>query len=192
MKFILPFLTEPEIKTILSWYDSKKYLHSAFYQAAEIIGDRFFYCPTIDLAIGLAKMDVPVYKYRYNQQPVLAKWIHVFFNRLGVFHFSEIPMIFPVRFLQIGHDEKALSDTMVNAWVTFAKTGVPVISSPDTNEILNWPRYVVNETAEHPQRRVNVVLQAPVENILVENDVHKDDICEKWRLAENHRGLVFK
>lgn len=191
MKFILPFLSDPEIMTIISWYNTTKFVGSAFYQAAEIIGDRFFYCPTIDLAVGLAKMDVPVYKYRFNNQARIAKWIHFFFNRLGVFHFSEIPLIFPLRFLQAGRDERILSDTMVNAWVTFAKTGVPELSSPDTDEYLDWPRYVVNETAENPRTRINVVLHAPVQNILLENDVHKDEICLKWKEIEHSRGLSF-
>jgi carboxylesterase type B len=191
MKFILPFLSDPEIMTIISWYNTTKFQGSAFYQAAAIIGDRFFYCPTTDIAMGLAKMGVPVYKYRFNQKPLIAKWIFDFFNSLGVFHFSEIPVIFPLRFMQVGHDERTLSDTMVNAWVTFAKTGTPILSSPDTNEHLDWPRYVVNATAKHPRERVNVVLHAPVQNILVENDVHKDEICLKWKEIEHTRGSTF-
>jgi carboxylesterase type B len=188
---VLPFLSYSEILTIISWYNTTKFSGSAFYQAAEMIGDRFFYCPTIDLAVGLANLNVPVYKYKFNQQPRLAKWIHFFFNRLGVFHFSEIPFIFPLRFLQMGHDERALSDTMVNAWVTFAKTGTPLLSSPDTNEQIDWPKYVVNQTPENPHRRMSVVLHAPVQNIWVENDVYKDEICLKWREIENTRGLHF-
>ena len=170
----------------MTWYPAANYLNSPFYQAAAMIGDRFFYCPTIDLALGLAQMDVPVYKYRFNHQPILSKWTQPFIGSLGVFHFSEIPFIFPLKVLQFGREERRLSQTMVNAWVTFAKTGVPILSSPTTNEQIPWPRYLANDTS-FSRRRMIVVLHTPVHNILVENDVHKDEICSKWRQIEHIR-----
>ena len=86
------------------------------------IGDSTFTCPATLFAELLDHNEMQVYFYLFDHRVSHSPWP----NWMGVIHFDEVPFVFghPVRHpgLYQPH-EVTLSRQIMNAWVTFAKTG---------------------------------------------------------------------
>ena len=188
LKFLLPFLTEKDFEQIDATYPISDYVNDPFLEGSEIVGDRFFQCPSVDLAQTLALSGVPVYKYRWNHSPELLKYINFYGGRLGVFHFSEIAFIFSARPLYASREEYRLSNTAIDAWVSFASTGIPKIYSQSPEENATWPVYKMD--GPYNQQRQNLVFQTPVSTIFTESDVHRDRVCQVWKEIESRRDNI--
>src|SRR5439155_1239801 len=88
----------------------------------------------------------PVYMYRVDYEP------RVVDRLLRTPHGTDVPLVFgtkiPPEFIGTGQEVDALSETMMRAWLNFARTGNP------SQEGLEWPRYdAVN--------RLNMIFDAP-------------------------------
>jgi para-nitrobenzyl esterase len=112
----------PLSTNVTTLYPLSKYGNSAFQVASNIFADRIFVCPVRNLADTYVSQNIPVYKYRWNHQPLLTK---IPLGNLGVYHFSEVPYVwkFPPFLLTPG--ECQISKTLISYWAAFAANGVP-------------------------------------------------------------------
>jgi para-nitrobenzyl esterase len=93
-----------------------------------VTGDAFFVCPARAVARAVSKTGAPVYRYSF-EHPLE----NPFMQGLGVFHGSELPVVFgndtfPLG--RIGDSGAADSTAMVEQWTSFAKTQVPDAAWP--------------------------------------------------------------
>ena len=180
---MIRYLTEQDVEELLPFYPTSRF-NSSFLKAAEMISDRFFRCPSIDLGMGLASLNSTVYKYRWNHSPEILRFINFHHGRLGLgFHFSEIPFIFTQRATYIGKEEIKLSDALIRAWVSFASRGSPNMSTvlfPGLDWI-SWPIYSL-------KNQKSIVFQTPVEDMHIESsDMRLENVCKMWSQLESKR-----
>jgi carboxylesterase type B len=182
---MIRYLKEDDVEYLLRFYPSINYSNS-FLKAAEMIADRFFRCPSLDLIRGLASLNSTVYKYRWNHSSEILKFINFHGGKLGFgFHFSEIPFLFTQRWSYVDKEEYMLSDALITAWVSFASSGSPEIPISHITQLANtqWPSYTKTGT--------NIVFQTPVEDIHVENENSSlDAICKLWSQLESRRPYI--
>ena len=135
----------------------------AFGQA---IGDATLACPAIEGAVAVAD-DGPLHLYRFDRAP--GPFVLPMDGiDLGAFHSAELPYVFGGTVQSSGAitltgDDRALSDTMIEAWTRFARTGDP--AGPG----LAWP-------VAGPQR-TTLVLDVPQPR--VEEDP-SGEVCRFW------------
>lgn len=104
------------------------------YWVSSMMTDRMFSSDSIVMAERKSAQNAaPVFMYRVDYQPRVADRI------LRSPHGTEVPLVFgtkvPVEFIGDGPEVDALSATMMDAWLRFAKTGNPA------GKALAWPRY---------------------------------------------------
>jgi para-nitrobenzyl esterase len=118
---------------IVAQYPPSAYGGSYSAAAAAAVGDGFFGCPTRRTARAFAAGGQPTYLYHFEHGP------KSLFGDLGAFHSSEVPFIFRNPYIGIMLDdaEKALSDTMIGYWSSFAKK-----ADPNGGSAPMWPAYV--------------------------------------------------
>ena len=102
----------------------------------QAVGDALLACPAVDGALAMSPT-VPVYLYQFEHapNPFILPMTGI---DLGAFHAAELPYVFggqvqssgPITFTP---DEQMLSDTVIDAWVRFARTGDPAGDGQD------WP-----------------------------------------------------
>ncbi|XP_064471255.1 cholinesterase 1-like [Ornithodoros turicata] len=101
----------------------------------DFVGDYLYVCPTVYFADALADHNTSVFYYRFNHGsvgPERPPWA-------AATHFDEVPYVFgrPIRHPEhYTTEEKELSVSMMDTWVSFAKAGKP--ASPSGQP---WPRY---------------------------------------------------
>jgi para-nitrobenzyl esterase len=131
----------------------------------QAVGDATLACSTLHGAQALAPT-VPVYLYQYEHEPnpFVLPMTGI---ELGAFHSAELPYVFggsvqssgPIAFTP---DQQVLSDTVVDAWTRFARTGDPA------GEGLAWPE--AGDDARY------LVLDTPVE----QGEGLGDEVCGFW------------
>ncbi|KAM7296875.1 acetylcholinesterase-1-like [Ixodes scapularis] len=99
---------------------------------ANCIADYFMVCPTHVFAEGLSQKGVPVFFYQFDyrtKNSVDPPW-------MGVIHTAELYYLFGEPFATSWYTDKEreFSKTLVDIWVTFAKTGKPPAR-------FHWPAY---------------------------------------------------
>ncbi|XP_003739668.2 cholinesterase-like [Galendromus occidentalis] len=103
----------------------------------DFIGDYVHTCPSTHFAELLADRNVSVYYYRFAHAPhthpeTWPLWV-------GATHFDEVPYVFGaplMRSAEYSNAERDFSASVMDAWTSFAKTGLPVTPSGQT-----WPKY---------------------------------------------------
>jgi para-nitrobenzyl esterase len=122
--------------------------------------DEYFRMPAIALAESLTRAGSNCYLYRFDFP------IPAFRHSLGACHAAEVPLVFGtqrtrwLRPIYLG-SRKAdrLSETMQEAWLSFAKNGVP-----SDKEVPAWPAY---NLVERPTRILDATgVSEPVEPVL--------------------------
>ncbi|MGE3690826.1 MAG: carboxylesterase/lipase family protein [Novosphingobium sp.] len=104
------------------------------YLVSSMMTDRMFRSDSIVMADRKSAQNAaPVFLYRVDYRPRVADGI------LRSPHGTEVPLVFgtkvPVEFMGAGPEVDALSGTMMNAWLRFARSG-----NPDGKD-LTWPRF---------------------------------------------------
>ncbi|XP_064470162.1 acetylcholinesterase-1-like [Ornithodoros turicata] len=133
--------------------------------SSDAVGDYSFTCPANYFAQAVSSdQDSDVYYYYYthrSSRTYRSEW-------MGVAHFEEFPFIMGLP-LRPGYnytqEEVEFSETMMDIWVTFAKTGKP----PVVHGIL-WPRY---------SREKPLHVELNPKHFRVSNGVHEDN-CRFW------------
>lgn len=102
----------------------------------QTVGDAILACPAVDGALAFAPV-VPVHLYQYEHTPNQFV-LPVTGIDMGAFHSSELAYVFGLGVATTGNiefsaAERALSDSMIDAWTRFAATGDP--SGPG----FDWP-----------------------------------------------------
>jgi carboxylesterase type B len=143
------------------------------------MADRYFQCPSVSLALAYSKRKVPVYKYRWNHILDLPHFLRLY-RKLGVFHFSEVPMIFTQKAFLFG-EERILARIANNAWTSFAARGVPDMDYDELGDYELWPLY------SEKNKRANVVFQTPIISMYTESDERRDEKCSLWKAIERKR-----
>jgi para-nitrobenzyl esterase len=112
--------------------------HSGRALRRAVLGDMRFRLPTIRMAEMHAARNLPTYAYFFTYCSPAAK------GALGACHALELPFVFgtldaPMQehFAGSGATVRALSDTMMRAWTSFAATGAPEAARGE------WPRFDV-------------------------------------------------
>lgn len=118
------------INTIEAAYPlGKDGLNTPYDQISQIYTEVIFQCPQALWANATASIGIPAWRYYFNSS---------FFNMqgypgLGVYHTSEIPLVFGVFALQNATaQEYALSHSMQTAWANFAKNP---LGGPGWNQV---------------------------------------------------------
>jgi para-nitrobenzyl esterase len=127
-----------------------------------IEGDRIFRVPSLRMAEAHAATGSPVYEYLFDQESPAAAGFLKSCHALEiafVFGTLDAPMI--DRFAGSGAQVEALSSTMMDAWISFARTGNPATSA--TGE---WPTYDAT-------RRATLRLGPTIEVIDAPNDAER-------------------
>ncbi|MCX6005297.1 MAG: carboxylesterase family protein [Chloroflexi bacterium] len=97
-----------------------------------------FYCPAKEIANSMSNVKSPVYLYQFTRVPHGAK-------RWGAYHALDIGYVFgnlipilptPEPELYFDDTDRALSETMMGYWTSFAATG-----NPNHQGALEWPAY---------------------------------------------------
>ncbi|KAI6810773.1 alpha/beta-hydrolase [Hortaea werneckii] len=93
-------------------------LNTPYDQIAQVFTEYIFQCPQAKWANDSASIGIPTWRYYYNASFTNTQA----FPGLGVYHASEIPLVFGTR-QEVGTttQEYALSNSMMNAWANFAK-----------------------------------------------------------------------
>jgi para-nitrobenzyl esterase len=104
---------------------------------AAIECDRFFTLPALRLAEARAHATAPTYVYRFDWTGPL------FEGRMGSCHTMEVPFVFGLVdegfgrvFTGGGAEARALSDSVMDAWLAFARG-----AAPDNARLGAWPRF---------------------------------------------------
>lgn len=122
-------------------------------------GDRTFRLPSLRMAEAHAAAGSPVYDYLFDwESPAIG-------GLLRSCHALDIPFVFgtldaPLMdvFAGVGAEAEALSSTMMDAWIAFARTG-----NPSTPRLGDWPRYDARRRATMRLGPVVEVVEAPYE-----------------------------
>ena len=123
-------------------------------------GDRIFRVPSLRMAEAHAVAGSPVYDYLFDwESPAVG-------GLLRSCHALDIPFVFgtlgaPMMdvFAGVGAEAEALSSTMMDAWIAFARTG-----NPSTPRLGDWPLYDAGRRATMRLGPVVEVVEAPYED----------------------------
>lgn len=132
------------------------------YWVSSMMTDRMFRSDSIVQADRKSTQDAaPVYAYRVDWEP------RVVDRLLRSPHGTEMPLVFgtrvPREFVGSGPEVDALSDTMMTAWLNFARSGNP--SQPG----LGWPRY-------DARQRQTMIFDAPCKVVSDPDPVARDPV----------------
>lgn len=125
--------------------------NAVFWASADLVGDALFTCPARRAAHWFARGGVVAYRYFYEHVLVLAQLLENLDKNLplGVFHGSEIPLVFYITELLEGSREKALGAQVSGWWEDFAHNGTLGsqwnATTPTMNYTLTW-----NICGDHP------------------------------------------
>jgi carboxylesterase type B len=118
--------------------DGKKAGHGGFWATVRAIGDAVFSCPARRTARAFSQ-STSTYVYFYNHTLALIDKVEPFdpedVDPLGVFHGSELVMVFDFEAGLITDEETALGEMVSGFWSTFALNGNPNSGDED------WPLY---------------------------------------------------
>ena len=118
-------------QAIAAQYPPSQYA-SPWHAFATAFGDGAMTCPTRRAARAFAP-HVSVYQYFYTH---VLDAVSIFDPSIGVFHGSELVMVFDFELLQWTDDEKALAKDFVNYWTNFIVTG-----TPSGQNLTTWNKY---------------------------------------------------
>ena len=179
----VPYISDQERRELLHLYPSSRYKYP-YLAAADVLGDRVFQCPSNLMARLYANTGTPVYKYRWNHEFTLGNLFVQGNSSLGVYHFSEVPFVFDIRYMFLTRQEALLGRMMNSMWVQFAVTGNPNLQQDPYDNIIFWPRYLRSTDYEQ------VVFQTPISSVSIEEDKLRDHKCQFWDKVG--RGLIFR
>jgi para-nitrobenzyl esterase len=117
---------------------------------------------------------VPVYAYEFADQNAPETFLPPVSFPYGAAHASELNYLFtlPQAFPQaLSADQQTLSDTMVQYWTRFARTG-----KPSARHAPRWPRY---DVSDFPSPSF-LSLQAPTPVVLGDGFFRSDHQCAFW------------
>jgi para-nitrobenzyl esterase len=98
--------------------------------------DAVFSCPMLRAAQALSA-SVKVYSYEFNDPKAPQLFLPPIPDiEYGAYHASEIQYLFTLPKSTLAVDQKALSDSMIKYWASFAKTG-----DPNSAGLPIWPAY---------------------------------------------------
>jgi len=157
---------------VLAQYPLSQYTGTALFSRgarafSDILTDLAFICPTRWSAQGVDAAGAAggaVYQYHFTVSPSFAGVL----SFLGSYHAAEIPFVFNTT-NKFNAKEKALAQTMMNYWTSFAKDGVP--TSPGA---MAWPKYSV-ATDQHLELTL----------ILKTGSALKKSKCAFWQTVYN-------
>lgn len=134
-RFALQVLFGPELNAVANRYPVSDY--GTFRLAADaIVTDKFFFCPTRTAFRALAKSKTQTYVYLFSRALESKK-------QNGAEHGLELGFVFntlaKINATPPTADELKLSDTMLQYWSNFAKTG-----NPNGAGLPSWPLYKKN------------------------------------------------
>ncbi|KAI3383970.1 hypothetical protein SNEBB_006878 [Seison nebaliae] len=141
--------------------------------------DWVFSCATRYLAQNASKV-VPVYRYLFDHAISFDAWGPDTFCKGRVCHGSDIPYVFQTApFLNYSYtdSEIRMSDTLIQQWSSFVKTGNP------NNGSLKWPLYNVEN--DYQMLRYSTDYHQGV-NIISD---FKASLCNFWNKIGYHGGL---
>jgi para-nitrobenzyl esterase len=122
-----PFPTQAE--TLVDMYD----LDTDFTQGGtQMMGDEIFGVNIRMAARAAADTGAPSWTYFFSRVPPSEK------QTVGAFHAAEIPFVFGSheKALGVSDDDAALTETMIDYWANFAKTG-----NPNSAGMAEWPQH---------------------------------------------------
>jgi carboxylesterase type B len=167
-KEMIPFVDGPEKKTLQQLYPLQSY-KEPYLAAADFTGDYLFHCPSLLLARIYSNQNVKVFKYRWNHEFTLARLVLQRGNSsLGVFHFSEVPFVFNIGWMQMSRQEAQLGRLVNRMWTKFVESGNPNFEETE----FEWPFY--RKTTLYQQ----IVFQLPLDTIYVERDTDRNQKCK--------------
>ncbi|KAJ3312958.1 hypothetical protein HDU76_002754 [Blyttiomyces sp. JEL0837] len=162
-------LSDTNINQVYNYYQSSGF-SSAFWEAAAVYGHYKYTCQVRYLADVYSKSGVNVYKYRFNYPR----------NNNGAYHSADVDFIWGPQYLN--SNELPLSQSMMQYWLSFAKTGVP--SSPNDAA---WSTYQADYNQPNGggyQMYLNIPSISSV-HMGIDNDIQSQ--CKFW---ETVRGDV--
>eukprot|EP00039_Didymoeca_costata_P024508 m.10515 g.10515 ORF g.10515 m.10515 type:complete len:549 (+) comp4275_c0_seq1:25-1671(+) len=128
-------------------FNATKQGSAAFWAASGMLGDALMTCPARRAAHWLsANTSRPVYRYFYEYELDLTHLVQDLGKQaLGVFHGSELPMVFHLDYLLVQPAEYKLSGDIVQFWQHYAHNNTPEDHddvwhrvTPTTNNTLEW------------------------------------------------------
>lgn len=173
----VPFLNGTQRSQLMQLYPSSSY-SAPYLAAADVTGDRLFQCPSKLMARVYADAGLRVFKYHWNY-PVTPPPPFNGNVSLGVFHFSEVPFVFNIQSLFRTPEEFNLSRILNAFWIQFVVQGNPNPRQEPFDGLNDqlWPLY--NAFSGYQQ----IVFQAPVEAITLEEDRSREEKCLFWDLV---------
>ena len=137
---VLPGVNQSAIDEVISYYPiPSPGISNAFEQLALIVTELNFQCPAAHVANDSFAAGIPTWRYYYNATFANTQT----FPDLGVYHSSEIPLVFGT-YPQVNAtaEEMRLSEYMQTAWATFAKnpTGGPSLEEVPKVGVLGSPQ----------------------------------------------------
>ena len=145
-------------------------------ELAVLVTDFMFACPSRYIARRIGEQ-VPVYSYVFHNVISLKNiWGHSNHCNDKVCHGAEIPYVFQSAIKEpylFSKDEFKLSDSMIEYWTQFAKTGSP--NRPKHSSTLKvWPPY----SQDGEFQEISMVLNAERGNFLTKG--YRSDSCDFW------------
>ena len=122
-------------------YNKTKFGSACFSASAQAVGDYAMTCAARRAArwITTAQNPVPVYVYFFTREMAVIPLIEDYEKKpFGVFHGSELVLVFDFKDLLLGKGERKLSEQVMAYWTNFAKTGNP--GTGGTAGVA-WPAY---------------------------------------------------
>ncbi|MEV4754556.1 carboxylesterase family protein [Micromonospora sp. NPDC049559] len=117
---------------------------------AAVSTDRSWVCPTLTADRLLAR-HVPVYSFEFAASDNPLPDLRPDFP-LGAYHSSELPYLFGMGDVRLNAEQTKLSDRMITAWTTFARSGTPGHGwqrYPYTMRLTPAADTAINAAAEH-------------------------------------------
>ncbi|HKP57945.1 MAG TPA: carboxylesterase family protein [Polyangiales bacterium] len=103
--------------------------------------DAVFSCPMLRASQALTAA-TKVFSYEFNDPKAPQLFIPPVPDiEYGAYHASELQYLFTLPMSTLGADQKALSDSMIKYWTSFAKTG-----DPNTQGLPMWPAFAAAGT----------------------------------------------
>ncbi|XP_077554253.1 acetylcholinesterase-like isoform X2 [Haemaphysalis longicornis] len=177
-----PVKGEPPMKDILKMYGNvtNSSTEERLSVLDAIVGDYHFTCPVVQLADLLSQAKASVYQYFFSHRSSKNPWP----KWMGVIHGEEIGFEFGEPFnasLKYEEVDKNLSDTIMQYWANFSKTGDPNRAIPEAvpNYVV-WPRRD-NKTKQYLVLNRNISVK---QSYQTQKCAFWDSIREKWKRPE--------